>query len=548
MPDFAEIVRRNLGRLPLEPEREEEIFAELAHQLEDAYTDALSRGLPEARAEAEAMTQLGDWEKLRRSIVTSEKGAKVLWPHPWAVPRAISWLALAIVAALCLVPRFREAMGQAPAAWFANDWLGVTGSTLHELADRGVKVRDARLVAFAALHTEDQAEADRLAEMAVAMDPAYTWVGSRLLAFRGAPDNSVKWANRLVAWDPDNAVPRLFAAQPLFLTAVAEGSPVPNSPDPKLARLAATTEWGHQMQAAFDAPRFDTYEAKRFDLDRSVLRGLEGENSRSLVAYSFIFGAFPDMLQAMHYASLVTETRGPEAERAGHNDEAARMYWSVARFGQRVEENSSWECNFAGTRRLEAAAYARLAALAARSGNTQEAAAIQLLQAGVERLNRDAGARQKARASQWDSSGRAATIACVAAWLAMLCLTGCGFWAGLVAFRRPERALGGWPGALAMASSYAPGLLLGACAVLYLVMEPFLRSPFEFATRQALFGEMAPFWYSYWRGWDTFGFWRLHYIVQHMLWPVAASIAVLFVGLTALRRVGRAHEQRAQVQ
>ncbi|HXZ19182.1 MAG TPA: permease prefix domain 1-containing protein [Candidatus Acidoferrales bacterium] len=548
MRDFTGIVRRNLGRLPLAPEREEEIVTELAQQLEDAYREAMTRGLPEARAEAEAMTQLGDWEKLRRSIVTSEKGSKVLWPHPWAVPRAVSWLALAIVAMLCLVPGFREALRQAPSAWFAER-VGVTESTLRELAERGQRQHDARLVAFAALHTEDQAEADRLAEQAAAMDPSYTWVGSRLLWFRAAPDDSVKWAKRLIAWDPDNAVPRIFAAQPLFLTAVAEGSPVPKSMDPQLARLAEKTDWGRQMQAAFDAPRFDTYEAQRFELDRSVLRELEGENSKSLVAYASIFAGYPDLLQALHYGSLVTESLGPEAERAGNNDEAARMYWSVARFGQRLEESSPFVWNHMGARRLEATAYARLAALAERKGNTQEAAAVALLQERVERLNRESDEqRQKARASRWDSNERAAVVACVAAWLVMLSLIGCGFWAGLVAFRRNESALGGWPGALAMASSYAPGLLLGACAVLYSVMEPFLRSPFDFATRATLFEEIVPFWYAYWRGWDTFGFWRMHYIVQHMLWPVAASVIVLIAGMTALRWVGRTRTQKVQVE
>src|SRR5208282_4757499 len=117
MRDFSLMVRRKLGRLPLEPARAHEIAAELAHQLEDRFQDSIDRGLPESRALADALEQFGDWGKVRRAILSAELGENIMWPQPSAVPRRASWAALAIVAVLCLVPSFRQALRALPEAW-----------------------------------------------------------------------------------------------------------------------------------------------------------------------------------------------------------------------------------------------------------------------------------------------------------------------------------------------------------------------------------------------------------------------------------------------
>ena len=109
MRDFSLIVRRKLGRLPLEPARAHEISTELAHQLEDRFQDSIERGLPEARALADALGQFGDWEKVRRAILSAELGENIMWPQPSAVSRRACWAALAMVALLCLVPSYRQA-------------------------------------------------------------------------------------------------------------------------------------------------------------------------------------------------------------------------------------------------------------------------------------------------------------------------------------------------------------------------------------------------------------------------------------------------------
>jgi putative ABC transport system permease protein len=68
MRDWAAYVRAQLPALHVKPERESEIIAELAQQLEQAYEDAIAAGASEADAVAKARTYLGDWNRLAQGI------------------------------------------------------------------------------------------------------------------------------------------------------------------------------------------------------------------------------------------------------------------------------------------------------------------------------------------------------------------------------------------------------------------------------------------------------------------------------------------------
>jgi hypothetical protein len=68
MPDWGAFVRERLARLGLGAERDEEIRAELAEHLEDAYQNALERGLPPEAAMVFAREQVPDWQRLARKI------------------------------------------------------------------------------------------------------------------------------------------------------------------------------------------------------------------------------------------------------------------------------------------------------------------------------------------------------------------------------------------------------------------------------------------------------------------------------------------------
>src|SRR5215831_15167772 len=78
MPDFPRYVREHLPALHVGPEREAEIVAELAQQLEQAYEDAVAGGASEAEALHRAANQLGDWSRLARGIEEPERRATSL--------------------------------------------------------------------------------------------------------------------------------------------------------------------------------------------------------------------------------------------------------------------------------------------------------------------------------------------------------------------------------------------------------------------------------------------------------------------------------------
>ena len=72
MPDWREIARRKLTPLALDADRQEEIITELADHLEDLYDDSVGQGRSEAEAVQCAMSNVADWDKLRREIRLAE--------------------------------------------------------------------------------------------------------------------------------------------------------------------------------------------------------------------------------------------------------------------------------------------------------------------------------------------------------------------------------------------------------------------------------------------------------------------------------------------
>ncbi len=76
MPDWMKYIREHLPRDGFRGELEGEILEELAGHLEDAYAEALSRGVLPEEAEARVIDEIQDWEALARNILRSRRGVK----------------------------------------------------------------------------------------------------------------------------------------------------------------------------------------------------------------------------------------------------------------------------------------------------------------------------------------------------------------------------------------------------------------------------------------------------------------------------------------
>ena len=73
MREWKQYVREHLPPLGLSGAREQEIVEEIAQQLDDAHTEAISRGATPAEAEAHATAQIPDWDLLARELRRAEQ-------------------------------------------------------------------------------------------------------------------------------------------------------------------------------------------------------------------------------------------------------------------------------------------------------------------------------------------------------------------------------------------------------------------------------------------------------------------------------------------
>jgi hypothetical protein len=68
MPDWQELVRQRLSSLELEPEERHEVIEELSGHLQDGFEECREQGLSEEAATRRVLSQVADWQNLRRRI------------------------------------------------------------------------------------------------------------------------------------------------------------------------------------------------------------------------------------------------------------------------------------------------------------------------------------------------------------------------------------------------------------------------------------------------------------------------------------------------
>ena len=68
MPDWEALVSEQFAAISLEPEDRREVIAELAGHLEEAFEQLRGQGLSEEAAAERALSQVKNWQSLRRKI------------------------------------------------------------------------------------------------------------------------------------------------------------------------------------------------------------------------------------------------------------------------------------------------------------------------------------------------------------------------------------------------------------------------------------------------------------------------------------------------
>jgi len=416
--------------------------------------------------------------------------------------RFMSMLFLVWSIAFFFVPDFRQGL-QVP--FFALSpggdvgWLRHAGTIpaekLAEAARRAEPQRDARTLAFVALHASTVQEGLRWADEAVTIDPSLTWVYLSLIlpaaeAKQNPPDVQAVVA-RLEKWDPDNAIPYLWEGVAIELRKHVALSPMPTVLD----SLAKETEWCQAMQKAYSAPRYDGYAARRFELERTWLQQNHLDKP-AIVLLSTASYPIPNLLAIRMYANLLVDKYGKEAEDAKHFPEALGYYWTAEHFTERMRLNSGSLIEKLVAVAVQKIADKRLIPALRTAGQADAAAALEM---GEQQLNQQIDTlRGKDPLAQSVNYNWAALIVEIFAGLVAIFGTltvACLLYINAKRWVRPE--IKGWLYQfLTVAENYMPVLLFLACAGLYLSYYPYAQNFHHYMTATGEIHDFEPLFFN----------------------------------------------------
>lgn len=396
-------------------------------------------------------------------------------------PRFVTAILLLASLALLFVPDVRDGIKATFNAWsYYGWWAGANDhATVARLRQVGEQNHNAQALGVVALLAEDHTERMQVADKAVALDPSLTWIYAYVRTTDGVGSccngpTPAAWLDRLQKWDPDNAVPRLLVADQGWLRFDEEwqksgyrGAYEVES----LKYLQQDKSWLAAMESAFQAPKYDHYYSRVFDLYRTVAQryGIRDMATTEAILQSN-FRARAGTGGADIYAKFLAERAGA-AERAGNYKEAEELYRRPVEFSERMAgqthtngERDNWE-------RIEGDSLRRLQLLLAKTGRSDEAALVGF-KADALQTNRIAWGPE--RDWSWDENGwegfmiRSFTGAILV--LAVLSLASLAY---LFLRRRTAAEARGFGLTLAsLAVDFCPLLLLFACAGLYVAYRP----------------------------------------------------------------------------
>jgi hypothetical protein len=130
MPDWQKLVTQRLAGLALDAAEKDEVHAELAAHLEESYESLRTKGLPEQAAMQQTLSQVADWQDLRRRIQVARTmkenimndRVRQIW-LPGFVTFLLSTCLLALFEIFGPKPPVLVKVGQLPMVLFFIPWL-----------------------------------------------------------------------------------------------------------------------------------------------------------------------------------------------------------------------------------------------------------------------------------------------------------------------------------------------------------------------------------------------------------------------------------------
>ncbi len=279
---------------------------------------------------------------------------------------------------LFLLPTFRDGLEAALSPWSVL-FSQPSDQNLLDLAERAEKEHDADTLEFVAMAVSDQEESVRLVDEAVALNPNLTWAYAVVASQHSNYGPEVdRWVKRLEQWDPGNAFPYLL---------LAESTEIRRFLGPKLAgeEESSITTWNREMEAAFQAAKFDDYVNRQVELNRRVLRRHRYSDSAVFLPLSGLptYG-FWDIQR--YTRTLIA--RGLAFEHAGDPQRAAEVYREAAHFGRLIASQGGNDQEFLIGTRIQLQAHQRLRSLLEPDGKGNETVLIGTLLQQLQRHKR----------------------------------------------------------------------------------------------------------------------------------------------------------------
>jgi hypothetical protein len=229
------------------------------------------------------------------------------------------------------------------------------------------------------------------------------------------------------------------------------------------------------MDKAFNAPRYDSFNIRRFDLERTVLHSRGYDTPARMLMYVASY-PIPNLLNIRQYADLRINHLGKNAEKAGKTKDALDQYWTVAHFGERMSIASTSIIEELIASAVRNMAYKPLSALLHSSGDPQAAASVDnsvaMLDAHLRQM-RGQDILSLSSAYVWNGLMVNVFLALVAVFAALTVVS--FLYVNLKRWWRAHKK-GAIYGGITIAENYFPVLLFIFCCGLYITYYPYARN------------------------------------------------------------------------
>lgn len=255
-------------------------------------------------------------------------------------PRFVTALLLLSSVGLLLTADSRQALSTGFHAW-REDSADQFHKRVQELREEAKRTQDPRLLAFGALaYSDDNNERLNFAREAVRRDPSLAWIYAKI-RLNETPCCMLHPLDEqgiiaLQKWDPENALPRILAADLTFEHIEKDWFDKGMQGTFNVDKAAQQNpNWLAAMNSAFRAPKFDSYQAQEFALYRDIATRYDIREADFVLRIFWNSGEWQSQRQISLYNHLLWDN-GDAALARGKLDDAAALYREPLIFAEQV--------------------------------------------------------------------------------------------------------------------------------------------------------------------------------------------------------------------